>query len=119
MHPPPPTDLLNELVTPLNTRFTQLLLNLLPMIETDDDSSVPIAPPHAKHAVVVEAAFGQVALLFSKTQELTTNELILTPIAPPICAALFKNLQSLTVTLPPIAETAPPIPFKPSKFEQF
>jgi hypothetical protein len=119
MHPPPPTALLVRLVTPFNTRFTELMLNLLPVIETDGDSSVPIAPPHAEQAVVVEDAFGQVAVLFSKTQELTTNELDFTPIAPPIRAVLLKNLQSLTVTLLPLAETAPPIPLNPSKFAQF
>jgi hypothetical protein len=119
MHPPPPTALLVALVTLFNTRFTELTLNLLPMIETDGDSSVPIAPPHAEQAVVVETAFGQVAVLFSKTQELTTSELDFTPIAPPIWAVLLKNLQSLTVTLPLLAETAPPIPLNPSKFAQF
>jgi hypothetical protein len=119
MHPPPPTALLVGLVTPFNTRFTELLLNLLLLIETDGDSSVPIAPPHAEHAVVVEEAFGQVAMLFSKTQELTTSELDFTPIAPPIRAVLLKNLQSLTATLLPLAETAPPVPFNPPKFAQF
>jgi hypothetical protein len=89
------------------------------MRETDGDSSVPIAPPHAEHAVVIEAAFGQVAMLFSKTQELTTSELDFTPIAPPIWAELLKNLQPLKVTLLPLAETAPPIPLNPSKFAQF
>jgi hypothetical protein len=58
-------------------------------------------------------------VLFSKTQELTTSELDFTPIAPPIWAVLLKNLQSLTVTLPLLAETAPPIPLNPSKFAQF
>jgi hypothetical protein len=89
------------------------------MIETDGDSSVPIAPPHAEHAVVVKVAFGQVAVLFSKMQELTTSELDFTPIAPPIWAVLLKNLQSLTVTLLSLAETAPPIPLSPLKFAQF
>jgi hypothetical protein len=119
MHPPPPAALLVGLVTPFNSRFTQLLLNLLLLIETDGDSSVPIAPPHAEHAVVVEAAFEQVAVLLSKSQELTTKELDFIPIAPPIRAVLLKNLQSLTVTLLPIAETAPPIPLNPSKFAQY
>jgi hypothetical protein len=119
MHPPPPTAWLFALVTLLNTRFTELMLNLLPMITIDGDSSVPIAPPHAEHAVVVEAALGHVAVLFSKTQELTTSELDFTPIAPPIRAVLLKNLQSLTVTLLPLAETAPPVPLNPSKFAQF
>jgi hypothetical protein len=122
MHPPPPTALLIGLKTPFNTRFTQLLLNLLLMIETDGDSSVPIAPPHAEQAVVVEDAFGQVAVFFSKTQELTTSELDFTPIAPPIWAVLLKNLQSLTVTLLPLAETAPPtppIPLETLKLAQF
>jgi hypothetical protein len=122
MHPPPPTALLVALVTPFNTRFTALLLNLLPMIDTDGDSSVPIAPPHAEHAVVVEAALGHVAVLFSKTQELTTSELDVTPMAPPIWAVLLKNLQSLTVTLLPLAETAPPtppIPLATLKLAQF
>jgi hypothetical protein len=120
MHPPPPTALLVGLVTPFNTRFTVLLLNLLPMIDTDGDSSVPIAPPHAEHAFAVEAA--QVAVLFSKTQELTTSELDVTPMAHPIWAVLLKNLQSLTVTLLPLAETAPPtppIPLATLKFAQF
>jgi hypothetical protein len=119
MHPPPPTASLVGLVTPFNTRFTEFLINLLLLIETDGDSSVPIAPPHAEHAVVVEDAFGQVAVFFSKMQELTTNELDFTPIAPPTWAVLLKNLQSLTVTLLPLAETAPPIPLNPSKFAQF
>jgi hypothetical protein len=119
MHPPPPTALLVSLVTPFNTRFTELMLNLLPMIETDGDSSVPIAPPHAEHAVAVDAAFGQVAVLFSKMQEFTTSELDVTPIAPPIWAVLLRNLQSLTVTLLSLAETAPPMPLSPSKFAQF
>ncbi len=122
MHPPPPTALLISLVTPFNTRFTALLLNLLPMIDTDGDSSVPIAPPHAEHAVAVEAALGHVAVLFSKTQELTASELDVTPMAPPIRAVLLKNLQSLTVTLLPLAETAPPtppIPLTTLKFAQF
>jgi hypothetical protein len=122
MHPPPPAALLVGLATPFNSRFTELLLNTLPMIEIDGDSSVPIAPPHAEHAVVVEDAFGQVAVFFSKTQELTTSELNLTPIAPPTWAVLLKNLQSLTVTLLPLEETAPPtapIPLNPSKFAQF
>jgi hypothetical protein len=122
MHPPPPTALLVAFVTPFNTRLTELLLNLLPMIDTDGDSSMPIAPPHAEHAVGVEAALGHVAVLFSKTQELTTSELDVTPMAPPIWAVLLKNLQSLTVTLLPLAETAPPtlpIPLNPSKFAQF
>ena len=119
MHPPPPTAWLVELMTPFNTRFTVLLLNLLPMIDTDGDSSLPIAPPHAEHAVVGEAAFGHVAVLFSKTQELTSSELDVTPIAPPIWAVLLKNLQSLTVTLLPLAETAPPTPLKTLKFAQF
>jgi hypothetical protein len=122
MHPPPPTALLVGLVTPFNSRFTELLPNLLPMRETDGDSSVPIAPPHAEHAVIVEAALGQVAVFFSKTQELTTSELNLTPIAPPIWAVLLKNLQSLKVTRLPLAETAPPtppIPLATLKFAQF
>jgi hypothetical protein len=92
------------------------------MINTDGDSSVPIAPPHAEHSVVVEAAFGHVTVLFSKTQELTTSELDVTPMAPPIWAVLLKNLQLLTVTLLPLAETAPPIPPIPLatlKFAQF
>jgi hypothetical protein len=89
------------------------------MIETDRDSSVPIAPPHAEHAVVVEAAFGHVAVLFSKMQELTASELDVTPIAPPICAALLKKLQSLTATLLSRAETAPPTALEMSKFTQF
>jgi hypothetical protein len=121
-HPPPPTALLVWPSTPFSTRFTELLLNLLPVTDKDGDSSVPIAPPHAENADVVEAAFGQVAVLFSKTQEVTTSELVPTPIAPPIWAVLLKNLQSLTVTLLPLAETAPPtapIPFNPSKFAQF
>jgi len=117
MHPPPPTAWLVWLVTSFNTRFTVLLLNLLPMIVTDGDSSVPIAPPHAEH--VVEPAFGHVAVLFSKTQELTSSELDVTPMAPPIWAVLLKNLQSLTVTLLPLAETAPPTPRKTLKFAQF
>jgi hypothetical protein len=87
------------------------------MIVTDGDSSVPIAPPHAEH--VVEPAFGHVAVLFSKTQELTSSELDVTPIAPPVWAVLLKNLQSLTVTLLPLAETAPPTPRKTLKFAQF
>jgi hypothetical protein len=119
MHPPPPTAVLLALVTPFNTRFTALMLNLLPMIETEGDSSVPIAPPHAEHAVAVEAAFGQVAVLLSKKLELTARELDVTPIAPPIWAVLLKNLQSLTVTLLPLAETAPPTPLKTLKFAQF
>jgi hypothetical protein len=64
MHPPPPTAWLVVLTTLLNTRFTALLLKVLPDKDTDDASTVPIAPPHAEHAVTVEAAFGQVAVLF-------------------------------------------------------
>jgi hypothetical protein len=114
--------LLVLLETLFNTRFTVLLLKLLPVIDTDGDSSVPIAPPHAEHAVAVEAAFGHVAVLFSNTQELTTSELDVTPIAPPVWAVLLKNLQSLTVTLLPLAEIAPPtppIPLTTLKFTQF
>jgi hypothetical protein len=122
MHPPPPTAWLVGPLTLFNTRFTALLLNLLPLIDTDGDSSVPIAPPHAEHSVVVEAVLGHVAVLFSKTQELTASELDVTPMAPPIWAVLLKNLQSLTVTLLPLAETAPPtppIPLTTLKFAQF
>jgi hypothetical protein len=64
MHPPPPAAWLVALVTPFKTRFTELLLKELPINDTDGASTVPIAPPHAEHAVVVEAALGQVAVLF-------------------------------------------------------
>jgi hypothetical protein len=61
MHPPPPTAWLIGFATPFNNRFTALLLKVLIVIDTDGASTVPIAPPHAEHAVV---AFGQVAMLF-------------------------------------------------------
>jgi hypothetical protein len=118
-HPPPAAAWLAALETPFSTRFTKLPLNVLLVIETDGASTVPIAPPQAEHAVLVDAAFGQVAVLFSKTQELTASELDVTPIAPPVWAALLKKLQSLTVTLLPLADTAPPTPLNTLKFAQF
>jgi hypothetical protein len=39
--------------------------------------------------------------------------------APPVWAVLLKKLHSLTVTLLPLADTAPPTPFKTLKFSQF
>jgi hypothetical protein len=64
MHPPPPAAWLVGLLTPFNTRLTALLLKVLPTNVTESASTVPIAPPHDEHAVGVEAAFGQVAVLF-------------------------------------------------------
>jgi hypothetical protein len=119
MHPPPPTAWLIKVVTLSNTTLTALPLKKLPIIETDGDSSVPIAPPHAEHGVVVETAFGHAAVLFSKKQEVTARELDVAPIAPPVWAVLLKNLQSLTVTMLPLAETAPPTALETLKLAQF
>jgi hypothetical protein len=92
-----------------------LLLKELSVSSNDGASTVPIAPPHAEHAVIVVAAFGQVAVLFSNVLELTTSKPDVNPTAPPIWAVLLKNKQLLMVRLLPLAETAPPTPFKTSK----
>jgi hypothetical protein len=109
-----------SLATVFKRRFTALLLNVLFVSITDGASMVPIAPPHAEHAVAAEAAPGHVAALFWKKQELTASEPDANPMAPPVCAVLLKKLQSITVTMLPFAaEIAPPTPPKTLKLAQF
>ena len=88
--PPPPAAELPKpisnlkLVIEISSRLTVLLTKLLLNRETDEASTVPIAPPHAEQAVRVRDAFGQVAVLPRNEQPEASSEPAVMPIAPPV-----------------------------------
>jgi hypothetical protein len=45
-----------------------------------------MAPPHTEHAA---EAFGQVAVLFSNSDDVTVRVPEIAPMAPPVCAVLL------------------------------
>jgi hypothetical protein len=89
---------------------------LLLVMNTEVESTVATAPPHAEHAIDV---FRHVAVLFSNDEFVTIKTLEMAPTAPPVWAKLLKNAQLVTATVLEMAARAPPVPLKASKLAQF